>query len=374
MSLSLHLLDPRVDAVRVAETWQALEAVAQPPYFLTWGWMQNWLACLPASQLPDLAVWREDQRDVATCFLGHQQLVRHHFFPSRALFLNATGVPSRDELCIEHNAILCVPGQRARALDLVSLVPGDWDELFLPAVDEGSFADLEQHDGRRNGTDRRYRVRLEKEVVAPFVDLEKVRAAPGGYLSLPGASTRAQIRRTERTLSPIELEAATDRVEAHAILRELIALHEKSWHARGELGAFSDPWFVRFHERLIDSRFERGEVQLLRIHGNGGTIGCLYNLVANGRVLFYQSGFTSFDDPRVKPGYLCHALAIEHAARAGYAVYDLLAGDRRYKHSLATGSVKLSWLRIQRPRVRFAIEDWLRRCKRAALGLTAQSF
>ena len=87
--------------------------------------------------------------------------------------------------------------------------------------------------------------------------------------------------------------------------------------------------------------------------------------MSHGRVLFYQSGFAAFDDPRIKPGYVCHAAAIEHAAAAGHAIYDFLGGDGRYKQSLATDETQLAWVRVQRPRLRFAIEDRLRRAAHA---------
>ena len=64
-----------------------------------------------------------------------------------------------------------------------------------------------------------------------------------------------------------------------------------------------------------------------------------------------------------KAGFLCHAAAIEEAARAGDLVYDFLAGDSPYKQLLATDRASLAWARLRRPRLRFAIEDALRRAK-----------
>jgi hypothetical protein len=284
-------------------------------------------------------------------------VLRHHLVPSRALYLNATGVPRRDEVCTEHNAILCAPDRRIRAIDLAALIPDRWDELFLPAIDRHAFPDLV--DGAEQGG---YRVRVDHAVASPYVDLDRVRAAPGGYLSLLGASTRAQLRRARRAFGPreLELDVAADWPQARAIFDELIFLHERTWRARGQVGAFGDPWFLRFHERLIDTRFRTGELQLLRLRAGTTTIGCLYNLIANGRVMFYQSGLGAFTDPHVKAGYLCHAAAVEHAARAGHAVYDLLGGVARYKQCLATDHVQLAWIRLQRPRTRFVVEDWLR--------------
>jgi CelD/BcsL family acetyltransferase involved in cellulose biosynthesis len=353
----LEIMDPY--AARAEAIWRDLERTSRPAYFLTWGWIENWLAMLPREAIPALAVIHRRGEIVGALFLGRRLLVRHHVLPSRAVLVNATGVARHDELCIEHNGILgpgCPIGR------LVELLPDDWDELFLPAVDLEAFRDA--------GVPAGYRMRIERTCPAPFVDLARVRAA-GDYLAVVSANTRAQVRRARRRLGACELEVAASLPEALALYDELIALHTASWRARGQPGAFADPWFERFHRRLIEQRFAHGEIQLARVLGGGATIGCLYNLVAGGRVLFYQSGLAAFDDPVVKPGLVCHAEAIAHCAAAGHAVYDLLGGAGRYKAQLATGATQLGWLCVQRARLRFAIEDRVRDLKHAMAGTLA---
>jgi CelD/BcsL family acetyltransferase involved in cellulose biosynthesis len=362
VSLALRRYDPHAQIGEVEAIWRALEAQARPSYFLTWGWIANWLACLPRDEAPSLAVLVDGGAPIAAGFLGARRVRRHRVVPSRALYLNATGVAAHDEICVEHNALLCAPAHHVRIAELIASLPTDWDELFLAAIDRDAFPDL----GAAVELERLgVRVRVDREVASPFVDLERVRATPGGYLALLGPGTRAQIRRARRAVGTIDVEVASDWRQARSIYEELVFLHERSWRARGQAGSFADPWFVHFHERLIDARFRAGDIQLVRLRAGSTTIGCLYGLVANGRVLFYQSGLGAFADPHVKPGYLCHAAAVEHAASAGHAVYDLLGGDARYKRCLATDESNLSWIRIQRPRLRFAVEDWLRRWKHA---------
>lgn len=98
------------------------------------------------------------------------------------------------------------------------------------------------------------------------------------------------------------------------------------------------------------------------------TVGCVYSFVYRGRVLCYQTGCASYDDPNIKPGFVCHAAAVGNAASRGDLVYDFLGGDSRYKQSLATSSTPLRWLRVQRPLVRFAPADQLREWKLALAG------
>jgi CelD/BcsL family acetyltransferase involved in cellulose biosynthesis len=362
--MSRHAIE-MIDAhsLRVERIWRDLEARARPPYFLSWGWIENWLACLPGAEAPRLAVISDGGEPIAAFFLGDQHLVRHHLLPSHALFFNTTGLPRRDDLCIEHNRMLRAPGQLLPLATLVELLPDDWDEVFLPGLDPDAFPDLGAPDGTHP-----YRVRIDHEVASPFVDLARVRAAPGGYLALLAANTRAQIRRARRGLGELQLEVADDLAHAFEIYDDLVGLHQERWRERGEAGAFADPWFDRFHRRLVAERLPHGEIQLLRVRSGGATVGCLYNLIAGGRVLFYQSGLARYDDPHVKAGYLCHAAAIGHNAAIGHDVYDLLGGDGRYKHCLSTSETRLVWARVQRPRARFAIEDRLRDVKHAALA------
>ncbi len=347
--------DPHVEPI-----WRALEARTRPTYFLSWAWVERWLAALPDHALPELAVIAERGAPAAAFFLGKRRERRHVVLASDVLHFNTTGWQRHDELCIEHNA----PLGHARSLDeLVALLPDGWDELLLPAVDRGAFDDLHAIHG--------FRVRIDRESRAPFVDLDAVRER-GDYAALLGASTRSQLRRARRIVGALDVEFAEDACSALDIYGELMRLHARRWQAVGQRGAFADPWFERFHRGLILARLPHGEIQLVRVRAGGATLGCLYNFVYAGRVLFYQCGLAAFDDPHVKPGYLCHAVAIEHAARAGCAIYDLLGGGE-YKERLATGTSQLVWLRVQRPLARFALEDYIVAARRRSSARIASA-
>ena len=341
--MRVELVD--ADSAQIEPTWRALEERASAPYFLSWGWIENWLASLPARHRPHLAVMIDRGNIVAACFVSRRAMLRHHALPCRTIFVNTTGVDRFDELTIEHNRLLRVP-DGPTLLELITFLPHDWDEVLVPAVDASELAPGAA-------------VEIVREVASPFIDLAKVRAA-GDYVSLLGAATRAQIRRARRAAGELVVERARDLDEAFDIYDELVALHQDSWAARGQPGAFADPWFDRFHRNLIAKRFGAGEIELLRVSGSAGTIGCLYNFRYRDDIAFYQSGLRYDPDRRAKPGYLCHAVAIEQAANAGYQTYDFLGGDARYKHDLATDETHLVWVRARRPSWRFDLEDWLR--------------
>ena len=339
--LALKLYD--VTDPAVAPLWQRLDA---PNYYLSWSFVSAWLNALPVERRPQLAIASQDGVAQAGFLLGKRRLFR--VLPSQALYLNATGF---DELGLAHSGLLRAPGSHVTLEQLVELLPGSWDELHLPAIDPSTFPELGRM-GSRGG----YRIQVDQEIGAPYVDLDAVRGVEGGYLAMLDPSVRAQIGRARHDLGSLSVELATDARHAMDIYGELLRLHAREKAAKGERGVFADPWFEQFHRGLIADRIASGEIQLMRITSATGTVGCLYNFVHHGRVIAYQSAFATFADPHVEPGFLCHAAAVAHAAAAGLMRYELRETSAR----LATNATRLSWLRIHRPAVRFAIEDRLR--------------
>jgi CelD/BcsL family acetyltransferase involved in cellulose biosynthesis len=246
------------------------------------------------------------------------------------------------------------------------LLPSDWEEFHLPGLDCARFPGtgvLRPLDG--------YTVEFDKDVPSPYVDLQAVRQANDGYLSLVSSNTRSQVRRAYRgyeAQGPIRTQAADNLSEAMQIYEELVVLHQQAWRTRSQPGAFASAYFDRFHRELIRKRFSQGEIQLLRMTAGPETVGCLYNFLYQGRVYFYQSGMRYESDPKLKPGLVCHTEAIQFNAAQSHQVYDFLGGAARYKSSLATHSDRLVWARIQKPRAKFWIESRLRRAKRALAG------
>jgi len=349
----LELLDSR--APEVESLWRELDQPASRSFFTSWAWMGNWLACLPPEYLPQLAVLRDLQgKPVSAFFLRGAPLTRLRMIKSNALYFNCTGNQRFDNLTIEYNGVV---GREVSIGQLIDHVPGNWDELFLPALRPDAFH------GLSDVVHRGYRVRIERTVPAHMVDLARVRES--GYIPLLGKKTRAHIRRSQREGGIVETEFATDLPSALSIYRDMVALHQAQWHARGEPGAFADPWFDRFHRRLIADRFAHGEIQLVRLRSKDGPVAALYSFIHGGRVLQYQSGRALVENENVKPGYLAHTAAIEHNAKAGLNLYDFMGGDVHYKECLATSSTSLVWARVQRLRLRFLVEDRLREMVRA---------
>jgi CelD/BcsL family acetyltransferase involved in cellulose biosynthesis len=104
-------------------------------------------------------------------------------------------------------------------------------------------------------------------------------------------------------------------------------------------------------------------VELLRVRAGNEDLGYLYNFLVDGKVLFFQSGFsyTDAEDARYKPGLVTHTVAIEHYQGRGFKEYDFLAGEARYKRSLGKSLRSLCWAVIYRQTLRMSVLLWLRR-------------
>lgn len=352
----IRLLDIRRDYSEVEHIWRTLESNATSSYFLSWSWVENWLALLPPEAQLQLAVVTVNGKAKLAFFCGSALLCRHHLFVSRGCFLNETGLPECDQLYIERNGMLC--DDPALSLpEVLKHLPLAWDEFFVSGVTADSFL------GRcLEGDIRPYRLQTLATKASPFVDLGRVRDAGGDYLSLLSANTRAQVRRAYRAYQErgqIKVFIAKNLSEAVEIFEEMVKLHQYSWQARGHRGAFASPFVYRFHRRLIERYYHTGELQLIRVSAGDATIGCTYSFVRHGRVHFYQGGLAYEADNRFRPGMVCHTEAVRHNAGEGQSIYDFLGGNARYKQSLSTNETTLVWAKIQKPRLRFLVEDKL---------------
>lgn len=315
------------DFAALGREWRALEVrLPGHGFFPSW----SWVGCLAEERFPDPVLLRAEEG--GRC-MGLALFNRR----GGRLCLNESGETGLDAPFIEHNAPLAAAGIATALLRAAWGVRG-----MGRLVVSGAAPRLIEAAG---GVAWR-----RQERIAPFVDLEAVRATGGDPLTHCSANARQQIRRSDRAYGPLVLEAAADVAQALEFFAAMVALHTASWQARGQPGAFATPFLQRFHRALITAAFPRGEVELLRIRAGEAVLGLLYNFRLDGRVHAYQSGFDQAGAGKHgKPGLSSHALAIARAAQAGDAVYDFLGGADRYKLSLATGQVPLLWAELVRP-------------------------
>jgi CelD/BcsL family acetyltransferase involved in cellulose biosynthesis len=335
ITLTLTLADI-ADVAALGPRWRALESRAEGSFFQSW----SWLGCLAAERFPHakLLVARRDGQDIALALLNRG---RSRLAPI-TLWLGESGIPRFDSTYVEHNGVLVAQEAHGRDQDLITaclravLAESGVTRLVLSGVDDAHLQ-AAQHTGAA--------MRPVKTQPAPFVAL----ASPEiSFLDGLSANTRYQLRRSARRFEmrgPLKLHRAGTVAEARVVLDELALLHQATWTKRGRPGAFANPNFLRFHHALIDEALPRGEIDLLRITAGPDLIGCLYNFRHRGHVLAYQSGFDyAPSHSHEKPGLTCHHLAIEAARANGLTRYDFLAGEDRYKASLAQDATQLHWI------------------------------
>lgn len=324
----------------LAEVWRRLEAATPDlSFFQSW----TWTGCLFEERFPAPVLLRA---------VRGGETVGLALFNRRgsSLHLGESGDPVLDAPFIEHNAPLVSDTGPEREATLAALFAAAWakagaQRLVLGGVAPGVLAEARGHLLRRH--DR----------AVPWVDLAAIRRASEqqvrAYLATRSSNTRYQISRSIRRYErrgPLTLQRAESPETVAAWLAGLMALHAETWRRRGKPGAFADPFIRRFHAALTAAAFARGELDLLRLSAGGEVVGYLYNLRLRGRVSAYQSGLAAVaEGGHEKPGLTLHALAIERSLAGGDEAYDFLAGDDRYKRSLATGSAVLAWAELAPP-------------------------
>lgn len=359
--MKLKLLNTKKDINEIQELWKLPYFLSDLSYFLSWGWIENWISSLPSDVDLKLAVL-EKTNPVAIFFLGTNKVYRKKsLFRWRAFFINATGHEVYDiPLWIEYNSIPCT-SDGPTIDDIINVLPDNWDEIVLPGLNANHFPGNSLI--RSLWTDDiGYRIIIDRDIPSYYVDLEHVRNNKRDYIGLLSRNTRAQIRRTYRLYQlkgEIQLENASTHGRAFEMFEEMFQMHKDRYSRMKKKSNFATPFSYNFHENLIKNRFHSGEIQLLRITTGSQILGILYNFVFKGKVLFFQSGLKWETDNRLKPSYICHTEAIKYNASLNYSIYDFLAGKEQYKSSLATNNNRLIWVKIVKPMRKFGIEEKL---------------
>jgi CelD/BcsL family acetyltransferase involved in cellulose biosynthesis len=357
-------LEAIADLKQLEREWRHLESVAHASFFQSWDWLGPFLRLTRATAEPSVLRVSDAGRIIALGLLWAHRVRRHGWLRSRVLTLNATGRPEFDRVTIEHNGLLAQSGlaQAATACATAFLAArSDWDELMLDGMDANCL----------NGwTDAVAGTRLcaETRWVYPTyqVDLPQTRTANRPYVDTLSSNTRQQIRRAMRLYAqrgPLEIRRTNTAQEGLAWFGEMVDLHQIYWQQRQQPGAFSSVFTRRFHESIIAAGVVSGCVELSRVQAGSHLIGILYNFRRGGVLTSYQSGFQYEEDPKLKPGLVCHTLAAQDALDRGLSQYDFLMGKSQYKESLSNTSGTMAWACIQQPRLGLRLERRLRAIK-----------
>ena len=349
----------------LANAWQALEAEASGSVFQSWSWIEHWLS---SSHYPRGTILvRSQEFLVGIGILTLNHVNRPVFGQMPVLSVHENACEEEDQIYIEYNGLLCKLGYEAAVHAAVAKALtenatrseefGNWTKIRWPGCLLPTYIGLGEAG---------FALRLYGEKKAPYVDLTQFSDESGSYLGTRSANTRYQINRSMRLLEhhqSLTITRANTPSAALTAFKELVELHQLTWRSRGRPGAFSNEFFLNFHESFISSNTESGLVDVLHVRSGNNTVGLLYNFLYRNTVYAYQSGFTDYMDSKVKPGLVSHTLAIQYYKKRGMQTYKFLAGNDRYKRSLATDTDTLYWVAMQKPDIQMRIENFLRKVK-----------
>ena len=363
-------LVPLPDYDSLAAEWSALQDASEHSFFQSWGWIGCWLRLLPQGTRALLLRVRIGGETVGLAVLLERRVWRRGLVHSRSLYLHETGRPEIDELTIEHNGVLvrrdCAGLAQAVALARLveEVAAGRFDEIILSGVGPDYRQAAE---GIRTPKAHLLVWKCEPSHV---VELDRLRSGGPDGLGALAPSTRKGIRRALRRAEeygPLKVEEARSVEEALTYLDALIELHQARWTGAGERGAFYSPWLRRFHAALVASRLPEGEIQLLRVSAGESVLGYLYHFQYRQRLYCYQWGLVRDEDRRISAGLVCEALSLKHNLEQPVRIYDLLHGDTEHKRRFGTHCEARFWLVLQRRRLDFGIENWMREVRRKLL-------
>ena len=325
--------DQRSDAETV---WRELESrFGNGGLTSSWFWNSSWLDVY-GDLVPHVFLIAE--RDGAPCAItlitqGVSQ--KRGPVPVRSIHLGTGGEPLGSSVCTEYLRLLVNETDRQEVslaiLKHVTLSVRKWEEFVLDGMVPGDAQPFLQHKGYwfvRNETCR-------------VSDFRPIRKAGSDVIASLGKNTRYSIRRSMRRFGDLTVESAATEEQAHSFFEEMVDLHQRHWTAIGEPGAFADSRFSAFHRLILKGLLERNALLMMRVRTADETIGSIYGFIENNRVLMYQSGFADFEDDKLKPGLVSHALIMQYCLDTGIDEYDYLYGDSRYKQDLTNSSREL---------------------------------
>lgn len=354
----------------IKHEWIDLQKRADCSYFQSWGWVGVWLKQIASELDPVLVkVWFGDVLVGMGLFVS-RQVIRHRIFHSNAMFLNEYPFDGRN-MVIEYNGLLTDKEHEQvvyrEAIKHLLETHQNSEEFLFSGLCESKDSKFLQ-DGN---DDSKSNLKVLEKSLTWSVGLDVFDQGADAFLETLSKNRRAQIRRSIKAYeerAPLVLEEACNAQQALTFFDGLKELHTARWKLKGGDGSFANPLWENFHRVLINSRFEEGEIQLLRVSNNGVAIGYLYNFIWRKHVYVLQTGFNIAEDKRIMPGYVVHVLAIAYNKKNGMEIYDLMHGDSLYKRILCDRSEALYWLVIQRKEFKFFVEDCARELVRHFRG------
>jgi CelD/BcsL family acetyltransferase involved in cellulose biosynthesis len=340
--------------------WTLLDQHGPHSFFQSWGWIGPWLRASPNLDGKLLVRALHRRATIGLAILTIKGKGLHGLVKVRQAWLNASGDTQYDRIAVEHNgfasSVQDTGALQHALLDKFSEGALPVDELVLPGLGPSPWIAAEKLISDTSETMGFRRILTASE-------------AQSGLAPLLSRNSRQQLNRAVRmceTFGPLRLECANETREKLDFFSQMKDLHRSSWRRRNIRDAFDNPHFEPFCRELIEADGAAKNVDLLRLTAGPKLLGILLNFRRRGVIYSYQSGLDD-TEPDLRPGYVAHAMAIQHYAGNGQQVYDFLAGRNQLKQSLSTECYPLFWQNLQRPIYAFRLNRLARRISKLAV-------
>ena len=325
----------------IITSWQTLLANSTHSYFQSVEWINAWFAHLADHQELDFWLMTNHKEPLAALFIGAST---RKFLGIKSLIrgvVQGVGNEEYDLITPEYTGLVYTDITQVDFALWSNTLLKYYHEVLIPYTSpEQSTCWLNQKHGRCLYNEATY-----------YADLNGFQDGELLFWQSMSKNTKKQLKTSLNAytkMGELTVEVAKDRQQAIEFLHQLGKLSSLKWEATHKNGAFDQQQFGIFHQNLIEAAFDNGQIQLLKITAGDHVIGYLYNFLYQGNVYFYQCGFVYLEQNKFRPGLVCHYLSMQLNANLGALNYDFLAGDNRYKQSLATKQANMPTLLLQR--------------------------
>ena len=351
----------KLDHDQIKSAWRNLEANNNEiSFFHSWAWLETWLHIYQPNAL--LVSAKHKGEIVAIGLFGKSQEVRHHIIKSRQISLLQTGNQQEDQIWVEFNGFLCHPDHIEDAsnacLNALLSHKHRYDEIVISMILEPHAESLFKNFDH---------VSISLSTPTFKTDLQQLSANKSHYLESLSRNTRYQInhskKKYETRYGNLRLSFAGDIKQALQYWDKAGELHVERWHDSG----FQNPKFVSFHKEFMTKNFASGMIDIAKITAGNHLVAIIYNVIYKQNVYFYLQGLHPETDGKLKPGLTAHSMLIEHYLRQGMNSYNFMGGYSQYKKQLSQSVGNLLIIKIQKPLLRFRVENIARNIKQKIL-------
>lgn len=368
-ALTLRVVTDAGELAALVPAWQALlrESASDEP-MLSPTWLRPWWDVYGAGRALRVGLFHAGDRLVGLAPLCARRFWYRPGIPFRRLEFMGADVDEQDGVCSDYLNLIAAAGYEAAVAQAFTQAVaagsfGRWDELVLAAMDgAGPTPDLLLDAFHGLG----YAATKETTCEAPYLPL------PGSwddYLkSLNKHGRRHMLDGTRNFERWAEGDWRIERVATEADLPRGLAileqLHNQRWQeGEGVGGAFARPRFVAFHQAYLPALLREGRLNLFWLTARGEPVAAHYEIVANGKVYYYQCGRSMAVPPQVSVGTALLIYSIQDAIARGLREFDFLAGLSSYKRKFTQTTRPVVQVRVARS----GPAEWLRRAARAAI-------